>query len=52
MAILNVFFWLQRKPFRTFIHPTTAVDTIVRRQGLRRTFFRQSLVWQVAVYTR
>ena len=52
MAILNVFFRLQRRPFRTYVHPTREVETIVRRHGLRRTFFRQTLVWQVVVYGR
>jgi ubiquinone/menaquinone biosynthesis C-methylase UbiE len=52
IAILNTFFRLQRNPFRTYVHPTAAVDSIVRRQGLRRTFFRQTFVWQVVVYTR
>jgi len=52
MAFLNTFFRLQRKPFRTFVHPTTVVDSIVRQQGLRRKFFRQTLVWQVVVYGR
>ena len=52
VAIINVFFKLQRKPFRTFVHPTHAVDAIVRKQGLRPKFFRQTLVWQVVVYSR
>lgn len=52
IAILNLFIRLQRKPFRTFVHPTRDVETIVRRHGLRCKFFRQTLVWQVVVYGR
>jgi hypothetical protein len=50
VALLNVLFKLQRKPFRTFVHSTQAVDSLVRRQGLRPRFFRQTLMWQVVVY--
>lgn len=52
IAILNVFFKLQGKPFRTFVHPTSDVDALVRRQGLRPRFFRQTWIWQVVVYSR
>jgi hypothetical protein len=51
-AIENLVLRLQRSPFRSFVHPTSEVDAIVRRQGLRRTFFRQNLFWQVVVYSR
>jgi 2-polyprenyl-3-methyl-5-hydroxy-6-metoxy-1,4-benzoquinol methylase len=52
ISALNLFFKLQRKPFRTFAHPTRAVDAIVRRHGLRPRFSRKTLVWQVVVYVR
>jgi hypothetical protein len=52
IAIINLFFRLQRKPFRTFVHPTGDVDALVRSQGLRPRFFRKTLVWQVVVYSR
>jgi magnesium-protoporphyrin O-methyltransferase len=41
-----------RHPFRAYIHPSSAVDTLVRERGLRRTFYRTTLLWQVVVYTR
>lgn len=52
VRVLNVFFRLQRKPFRTFVHPTRGVDALVRSHGLRPQFFRHTLVWQVVVYSR
>jgi magnesium-protoporphyrin O-methyltransferase len=52
IAIENLVFRLQRSTFRSFVHPTSEVDAIIRRQGLSRTFFRQTLFWQVLVYSR
>ncbi|MCI0577669.1 MAG: class I SAM-dependent methyltransferase [Chloroflexi bacterium] len=50
--VFNAMFRLRRHPFRLFIHPTAAVDTLIRRQGLEPQFYRRSGVWQVAVYQR
>lgn len=52
VKVLNVFFRLQRKPFRTFVHSTQAVDAIVRSHGLRRRYYAVTMVWQVVVYSR
>jgi hypothetical protein len=51
-AVLNFFFRLRKSPFRTFVHPTQAVDALVSRYGLKRHFYRRTLIWQVVVYTR
>lgn len=53
VAFLNLtvrVFW--RAPFRGFVHPTVEVDAEVRRRGLKRIFFRRTLVWQVVLYAR
>jgi magnesium-protoporphyrin O-methyltransferase len=52
LALQNLFFRLKGSPFRTFPHPTKSVEAIIDRNGLRRRFYRQTLAWQVAVYTR
>lgn len=52
MAVLNFFFRLQKSPFRTFIHPAEMVEDLVRRNGLKRRFYRQTPLWQVVVYAR
>jgi SAM-dependent methyltransferase len=52
IRVLNMFFRLKRSPFRTFVHPTQAVDAIVRSQGLQPRYYRQTLIWQVVVYAR
>jgi hypothetical protein len=49
----NLFLRLQRNPFRTFIHPTSAVESIVEMKGFQRHYFGVSgLIWQVIVYAR
>jgi Methyltransferase domain len=52
LSIENVFYRLRRIPFRVFVHPTQEVEAVVSRQGLKRRFYRQTLIWQVIVYTR
>ncbi|MBE7553430.1 MAG: hypothetical protein HS126_20360 [Anaerolineales bacterium] len=51
-ALENLLFWLRRNPFRLYIHPTAAVEAIVRTHGLKRRFYQTAGVWQVVVYGR
>jgi len=48
----NLFFWITRNPFRTFIHSDPAVQHILGQLGLERVFHKKLLSWQVAVYAR
>ena len=48
----NLYFRIQRNPFRTFIHPTEVVEEIVRSKGFVRRFFREVGQWQIVVYGR
>jgi magnesium-protoporphyrin O-methyltransferase len=48
----NFLNWLQRNPMRMFVHPTEAVEAVIKSNGLTRCFFREMGVWQVAVYSR
>ena len=48
----NLRSWLRRNPFRSFIHSTQAVETLVQTKGLERVFFRESGPWQIALYAR
>ncbi len=52
LALGNFFLRLRRNPFRGFIHSTEAVEAILSSSGLKRRFYRKTLIWQVAVYTR
>jgi 2-polyprenyl-3-methyl-5-hydroxy-6-metoxy-1,4-benzoquinol methylase len=49
---VNVFPRLQRNAFRFFVHPTEAIEAVVRANGLERRYYRTTLFWQVIVYTR
>jgi magnesium-protoporphyrin O-methyltransferase len=52
LALGNFARCLVRNPFRTYVHPTAAIDSEVRRQGLTPRSVRDTLVWRVAVYSR
>ncbi|OGO26737.1 MAG: hypothetical protein A2Z16_06490 [Chloroflexi bacterium RBG_16_54_18] len=48
----NLRHWLQRNPMRNFVHPTGAVEAILRENGLERLFYREMGPWQVVVFAR
>ena len=52
MAAENFGEWIQRSSFRAFVHPTRAVDGMIRDAGFERRFFHRGAVWQVVVYAR
>ena len=49
---INFFLRLQRTAFRFFVHPTAAIEAVVRANGLERRYYRKTLFWQVIVYAR
>jgi hypothetical protein len=49
---INFFLRLQRTAFRFFVHPTEAIEAVVRANGLQRRYYRKTLFWQVIVYSR
>ena len=48
----NLRHWLQRNPMRIFVHPTEAVEAVVRKNGFERCFYREMGSWQVVVFSR
>jgi ubiquinone/menaquinone biosynthesis C-methylase UbiE len=52
LRILNFIFRIQKNPYRTFVHPTQAVEAIVSSSGFKQRFYSQTLVWQVVVFSR
>lgn len=52
LALENLFFRLRRSPYRAFSHASESVEAILNSNGLKRRFYRQTLVWQVVVYAR
>ena len=52
VRLVNMLFWIMRAKGRLFVHPTAVVEGLVTGNGLRRTYYRKSGSWQVAVFTR
>jgi len=52
MSLLNLACRVGRSPFRGFIHPSAAVDRVIRGQGLTRRFYQTTAIWQVVIYAR
>ena len=52
LAIQTFFLRLKHSSFRTYLHPTEAVEELVYSHGFKRGFYRRTLVWQVVLYTR
>lgn len=51
-AMENLYYRLTKNPFRSFVHPTRAVEAILKEFGLRRQTYLLTPFWQVAVYIR
>jgi hypothetical protein len=49
---VNLSLRLQRNAFRFFVHPTAAIEAVIRANGLERRYYRKTLFWQVVVYAR
>ena len=52
VAVMNASRWLRRTPFRVFVHPTGRMRELIEAEGFRRHSFRNTPVWQVAVFGR
>ena len=51
-AAENFYRWATRSSFRAYLHPTKAIEAVVRSNGLKRRFYHKTILWQVAVYGR
>jgi 2-polyprenyl-3-methyl-5-hydroxy-6-metoxy-1,4-benzoquinol methylase len=52
VALLNARFRLSRSAFRSFVHPTSAVEVVLAGHGLVKRSERTTLIWQLAIYER
>lgn len=50
--VLNASLWLSRNPFRVYTHATADVEDLIFAAGFRQIFYRTTLTWQVAVFSR
>ncbi len=51
-GLLNLDLRLRRSRFRSFIHPSSQVEEILRSHGFRKSFHRKGGIWQVVVYRK
>ncbi len=49
-GIGNLFRWLSGNDFRSFVHPVDRIDDLLQQMGFRRSFHRQTFVWDVILY--
>jgi magnesium-protoporphyrin O-methyltransferase len=52
VALLNLAPRLRGDAFRSYIHPTAAVEGIIAANGLRKFSHHNGLLWQVVVFAR
>jgi 2-polyprenyl-3-methyl-5-hydroxy-6-metoxy-1,4-benzoquinol methylase len=52
LRILNIFMWLGRNPYRSFVHPTEEVEKIIFENGFKRFSYQRKSIWQVIVYAK
>lgn len=52
MAIANLLRRLRGSDFRSYVHPVSAIDAALDRQGLCLRSVAETFVWRVAVYSR
>lgn len=52
LAAENLYYRIRRSHYRPYVHSTEAVEALVTSRGLKRRSYRQTMVWQVVVYTR
>ena len=52
VTLLNLYPRLRGDAFRSFAHPTAAVEAVAASNGLRRITHHEGLIWQVVVFAR
>jgi magnesium-protoporphyrin O-methyltransferase len=52
VTLANAWFRLRGSAFRTYLHSTENVESVLRGHGFRRTYVAHSLLWRVATYSR
>jgi hypothetical protein len=52
LKAMNLWLFLQRNPFRVYVHSPQAIDMVVRGNGLKRVLLERHMNWEIAVYRR
>jgi len=51
-SLLNLSYRLRKSPFRTFVHPTSVVEELLREGGFVQVYRSTTFIWQVLIYER
>jgi magnesium-protoporphyrin O-methyltransferase len=49
---VNYIMRLRESEFRVFVHPTDAIEAVLREHGLERATRRRMLLWEISTFTR
>lgn len=52
LKFANLWFFLQRNPFRVYVHSPAAIDAVVRGNGFARTLLEKTSMWEITIYRR
>ena len=52
LGLENLWRWIRRDAFRSFVHPTARIAEVLEHAGLRRVARRGTAIWAVDVYRR
>ena len=52
IAVENLVRKLKGSNFRVIVHPTRAVDRLIKENGMEKRFYRALIDWQIVVYAR
>jgi ubiquinone/menaquinone biosynthesis C-methylase UbiE len=50
--LLNLVYRLKGTPFRTFVHPYSRIEEVLRSAGLQRSSQQRTFFWQIEVFRR
>jgi magnesium-protoporphyrin O-methyltransferase len=51
-TFMNFWQWVWRNPYRMFVHSSAQVEELLAKAGLKRTYYKRTWLWQVALYSR
>jgi magnesium-protoporphyrin O-methyltransferase len=49
---VNYIMRLRESEFRVFVHPTDAIEAVLKEHGLERATRKRTLLWEIATFTR
>ncbi len=52
IGIENLMRKIKGNTFRVFVYPTERVDRLIKEHGLKKVFYKATMVWQIVIYSR